>query len=263
MLDLHVHLIGHLDRPANKESIRKYLNQARVKGLQEIGFADHDMYWEELNLPLIREVAREYPDLKVRAGLEVDYRPQEEGKIKSLLEQFDFDFVIGSVHEIDGWAFDTPGQEFRHRQFPSDDLYKAYFELITQAAASQLFTTIGHLDLIKIYGIRPHSDVLELADKALQAIAANGLAVEINTNGRYKPVREFYPDKRLVGEVKRRGIPLTLGSDAHQPEAVGRDLEEALKWLREEDVISITGFEQRLKVYYPILKDKQLQRMNP
>ena len=100
MIDMHIHLTGHEDRPATAENIREFLDQARRVGLREIGFADHDYYYKDLDLPLIRKVADDYPDLKVSVGLEVDYRPEDESKIKALLEQFTFDFVIGSVHEI-------------------------------------------------------------------------------------------------------------------------------------------------------------------
>jgi len=93
MLDMHVHLLGHNDREANRENIRAFLDKASRCGLKEIGFADHDYYWDQMNFPLIREVAADYPGLAVRIGLEAEYRPHEEGRIKHLLGQFPFDFV--------------------------------------------------------------------------------------------------------------------------------------------------------------------------
>jgi len=252
MLDLHVHLTGHKDRLANAENIREFLNQARSKGLKEIGFADHDYYFEDLNLPLIREIAEDYPELKVRIGLEVDYRPEEEGKIKELLARFPFDYVIGSVHEMNGWIFDIPGQEGAHRDRDADKMYQEYFSWIEMAAVSGLFTTIGHLDLIKIFGVRPQTDVLKLADAALTRVQENGLVLELNTAGRYKPVKEFYPEVTLIEEIKRRGIPMTLGSDAHQAEFVGRDLDEAAQLLKSLGITQLIGFDQRRKVYYPL-----------
>ncbi|AFM42662.1 histidinol phosphate phosphatase HisJ family [Desulfosporosinus acidiphilus SJ4] len=252
MLDLHVHLLGHNDREANQENIRAFLKEASRKGLKEIGFADHDYYWDQMNFPLIREVAREFPGLEVRIGLEAEYRPNEEDRIKNLLSQYPFDFVIGSVHEIGGWAFDYPEEEPMHRQKEADRLYRDYFDLVTRAAQSGLFTTIGHFDLIKIFGIRPTSDILILADEALTAAAEQGLALEVNTNGRYKPVREFYPERRLMEEIKRRGIDFTLGSDAHSAEIVGRDLDEAILILRQIGVRNVTGFRGFAKVNYTL-----------
>lgn len=252
MLDLHVHLIGERDRPATADNIRAYLDQAGRQGLIEIGFSDHDLYWEDLRLDLFREVAASYPGLQVRVGLEVDYRPQDEGKIRALLHSFPFDYAIGSVHEIGGWCFDMPGEETVHREKDADTLYQEYFSLVAQAARSRLFTTIGHFDLIKIFGIRPQTDVLGLADEALTAVKENGCALEINTNGRYKPIGEFYPEQKLVQEIIRRGIALTLGSDAHRPEVVGRDLAEAVQDLRLAGVKEIVGFKGWEQEYYSI-----------
>lgn len=252
MLDYHVHLTGHQDRPANVESIRQYLDQAQKIGLKDLGFADHDYYLEDLNFPLIQEIARDYPQLKVRIGLEVDYRPEDEEKIKAFLGQFPFDFVIGSVHEIKGWLFDYPEQEAAHRDRDPDRMYEEYFSWVEMAAASGLFTTMGHLDLIKLFGVRPRKDIVELADAALTRIAENGLVMELNTAGRYKPVGEYYPEVKLLEEAKRRGIPMTLGSDAHQPAHVGRDFEIATCLLKDCGISSLTGFNQREKISVPL-----------
>lgn len=252
MLDLHVHLLGHNDREANRENIQAYLDEATRRGLKEIGFADHDYYWEQMNFPLILEVAKDYPQLTVRIGLEAEYRPHEEGRIKGLIDQFPFDFVIGSVHEFDGWTFDIPEEEHRHRQKDADEFYARYFEVVTLAAKSGLFTTIGHFDLIKIFGARPKKDVLILADEALTMVAEQGLVLEVNTNGRYKPVQEFYPERRLMEEIHRRGIEFTLGSDAHCAENVGRDLKEARQLLRQIGVQRVVGFSKFDKVSYSL-----------
>ncbi|HVJ48169.1 histidinol-phosphatase HisJ family protein [Desulfitobacterium sp.] len=252
MLDLHTHLIGHQDRPANRENIQDYLEAARRAGLQEIGFSDHDMYLEDLNLPLIREVAEEYPDLKVRVGLEVDYRAEDEAKIQTLLQTFPFDYVIGSVHEIKNWLFDYPDQAPKHREVDPDQLYLEYFSLVEKAARSQLFTTIGHFDLIKIFGVRPRTDVRELAANALQAIVENGLVAELNTAGRYKPVGEFYPERKLIQEMVNRGIEFTLGSDAHEAQYVGRDLSEATHLLQACGVKRLIRFEQKKRLTLPL-----------
>ncbi|WP_407307398.1 histidinol-phosphatase [Desulfosporosinus sp. SB140] len=252
MLDLHIHLLGHNDREANRENIRAFLDEASRRGLKEIGFADHDYYWEQMNFPLICEVAQEYPNLAVRIGLEAEYRPNEEDRIRNLLDQYPFDYVIGSVHEIAGWVFDIPEEEPKHHQKDADDLYREYFSVVTQAAKSGLFTTIGHFDLIKVFGVRPTSEVTTLADEALTTVAEHGLVLEVNTNGRYKPIQEFYPEKCLMEEIKRRGIDFTLGSDAHCAGAVGRDIDEASELLRQIGVRSVIGFRNLDKLSYTL-----------
>lgn len=242
MLDLHVHLLGHLDRKATEENILSYLDQAKEIRISQIGFADHDYYWNELDLTLIREVSREYSGLQVRIGLELEYREGQEAEIRRLIESYPFDYVIGSVHEIEGWAFDFISEEARHYAQDSDNLYKKYFKLIEKAACSGLFSIIGHFDLIKIFGVRPQTDVRSLATNALEAVKDNGLVLELNTNGRYKPVREFYPETKIIERAKRMEIPFCLGSDAHEAGNVGRDIWEACGLLKSLGLKELTGF---------------------
>lgn len=251
ILDLHTHLTGHQDRPASRENIQDYLEAARRAGLEEIGFADHDRYFDDLNLPLIGEVAQAYPDVKVRLGLEVSYRAGDEEKIRALLERFPLDYAIGSIHDIKGWLFDYPDQAPKHQEMDPDRLYLTYFALVEQAARSHLFTTVGHFDLIKIFGVRPRTDVRELAKSALQAIVEEDLVVEINTAGRYKPVGEFYPEAKLIREMVNRGLEFTLGSDAHEASLVGRDLREAAQFLQSCGVKRLISFEQKMRILHP------------
>lgn len=244
MLDLHVHLLGHQDRKATKENIISFLAEAQKKKIKQIGFADHDMYWDELNLDLIRETASEYPELQVRVGLEVDYREEDEKKIAARIASYPFDYVIGSVHQIGGWFFDFPEEEINHLRQESDMLYAQYFAHVEKAAASGLFHTIGHFDLIKLFKIRPQTDVRILAARALEAVKDQRLMIEINTNGRYKPVGEFYPEFKLIELMHRMEIPFTLGSDAHESKAVGRDIGEACDLLRSVGIRHVHGFKQ-------------------
>lgn len=253
MLDLHVHLLGHMDRLATRENIRDYLEQARIRKIRQIGFADHDQYWDQLDLPLIREVALEYPDLQVRVGLEVEYNVEQEQSISKMIKSFEFDYIIGSVHEIGGWGFDYPSEEEVHYQQDSDELYSRYFSLVEKAACSGFFSIIGHFDLIKIFKVRPNTDVRILAARSLEAIRDNGLVVEINTNGRYKPVNEFYPEIKLIEEMKKMEIPFTLGSDAHEAGMVGRDIWEASKLLKSLDVRDLKGFKNKQQELFYLL----------
>lgn len=251
MLDLHVHLIGHQDRKATKENIRLFLDEARRKKLRRIGFADHDMYWADLKFDLIREAAGEYPDLEVRIGLEVDYNEKDEDKIRQLIQAYPFDYLIGSVHQIGDWSFDFPEEERNHYRYEADNLYREYFSLVRKAALSGLFQVIGHFDLIKIFNIRPQTDVGILAAPALKAVKEAGLSLEINTNGRYKPVHEFYPETKLIIACYEMGIPLTLGSDAHEPRVVGRDLPEVCALLESIGIKQVFGYTSGKKESFP------------
>lgn len=252
MIDLHVHLLGHRDREATAEHIRSFLEQARRQKLKVIGFADHDMYWDSLDFDLIRATAAEFPDITVKVGLEVDYREEAEQGIRERLRAYPFDYVIGSVHQIGGWFFDFPDEELNHRQKDADTVYREYFRLVEKAAVSGMFHIIGHLDIIKIFNLRSVTDVSTLARPALDAIKRNGLAVEINTNGRYKPVNEFYPQAALIELARDLGIDFTFGSDAHEAKVVGRDIPEAAALLKSHGIQEVVAFSAGAKVRFAL-----------
>ncbi|MDR1961668.1 MAG: histidinol-phosphatase [Gracilibacteraceae bacterium] len=232
LIDTHVHLLGHRDRPATAANIRLFLAEAARRGLGLIGFSDHEEYLADMRPDLIRAVAREYPELRVLVGVEMEFRPGEEERIRAALGRYDFDFSIGSVHELAGRALDLTPAEAGALGLAPDELYRRYFDCVAQAAASGFFTVLGHIDLVKIFGVRSEAPVEELAAPALDAAASSGVAIELNTNGSAKPVGEWYPSPPLLAAAARRGIPMTTGSDAHEAGRVGREIREASAALR-------------------------------
>jgi histidinol-phosphatase (PHP family) len=109
-------------------------------------------------------------------------------------------------------------------------VWSAYFERLTQAAASGLFDIIGHADLPKKFGIVPDQDLTPLFEKFLDAVRARNVAVELNTAGLRKECREIYPSAQLCREMRERGVAITFGSDAHAAAEVGAQWSEALTW---------------------------------
>ena len=43
--------------------------------------------------------------------------------------------------------------------------------------------------------------------------------MELNTSGMYKVVAEMNPFRDMLREMRRRSIPVVIGSDAHEPSA--------------------------------------------
>lgn len=244
-VDYHVHALGHLEYTHSQNHLRDIFQAAEKAGLQEIGLADHDEYADHFQLSVIRKTAADFPALQVRQGVEVDYRPERETEIRRLLSSFPYDYAIGSVHSVDEWPFDHPDYRDGYHRWDVDELYKAYYEAVAQAAQSGLFDIIGHLDLIKVFGFRPVRNRISLAQPALESIRDNGLCVEINSNGWYKPVQEVYPEETLIAVCIDMGIPLTTGSDAHSPQHVGRDLNRIEDLLCRLGAGTLTVFQKR------------------
>ncbi|MBF7083264.1 histidinol-phosphatase HisJ family protein [Desulfallas sp. Bu1-1] len=243
--DYHIHTArcGH----AGGE-MHEYVEKALELGLREIGFADHiPMYWLEENerdpslamsperLPeYVAEVERlrsYYRGITIKLGIEVDFIPGYEDEARRVLDAYPFDYVLGSVHYIDGWGFDNPAYIEEYKNHDIDELYRKYFKLVQQAARSGLFNVMAHPDLIKKFGYRPKGDLRELYAETAWVFAESGVCIEINTAGLRAPVEEIYPGLILLQECRKRGVPVTTGSDAHVPDQVGYRFDRALSLL--------------------------------
>ncbi len=191
---------------------------------------------------LVREAGAR--GLPVRLGIEADYFPGAEGAIRAVVAQAPFDYVIGSVHWIGSWGFDLLGVEGLWDGRDVEQMYREYFALLGQAARSGLFDIMAHPDLIKVLGHRPSAalDLDALYAEAAEAFVAGGVAVEVSTAGLRKPVGELYPDPAFLRACQRRGVPLSLASDAHQPEDVGLDFGQAVALARDCGYREVTTF---------------------
>ncbi|RDV84292.1 histidinol-phosphatase [Ammonifex thiophilus] len=258
LVDYHVHTArcGHA-----VGEVGEYLRQAEKVGLKELGFADHlPLYFlppEErdpgLAMPQAQlgDYVREITGLKgksvveVKLGIEADYVPGWEEELRKLLSAHPFDYVLGSIHFLDGWGFDNPAEIEGYRGKDLDLLYEQYFSLLQRLASSQLFDVVAHPDLIKKFGFLPSRDLKPLYQETVKIIAAADLAVEVNTAGLRHPVKEIYPAAEFLFLCRRYRVPVTLGSDAHRPEDVGRDFDRALELLREAGYCEVAVFTAR------------------
>lgn len=193
---------------------------------------------------LLRDTAHDMP---VRLGIEADYFPGAEDAIRRVLSLAPFDYVVGSVHWIGPWGFDLLGVDRLWAGHDVDTAYRDYFALLGQAARSGLFDIMAHPDLIKVMGHRPSPalDLDGLYQATADAFAAGGVAVEVSTAGLRKPVGELYPALTLLRACHARGVPLSLGSDAHTPDDVGRDFDLAVELARAAGYREVMAFEGR------------------
>jgi len=201
---------------------------------------------------LLREAA--CVGLPVRLGIEADYFPGREAAVRAVLDRAPFDFVIGSVHWLGAWGFDLLGVPGLWDGRDVDDAYRAYFATLGRAARSGLFDVMAHPDLIKVMGHRPSPalDLEALYEEAAAAFAAGGAAVEVSTAGLRKPVGELYPAPAFLRACRRRGVPLSLASDAHRPEDVGCDLDQAVALARDCGYREVLTFARRERRAVPL-----------
>jgi histidinol-phosphatase (PHP family) len=211
---------------------------AAADGLPELGLADHlvapvlgyGMPPERLAdyVAEVRRAAAGAGGPRVLVGVEVDYTPETWPQMKAALRGHELDYVIGSVHFVDGEPMDVDARGAEERWPRADELFERYYETVAEMAARAAVDVVGHLDLPKKFGRRPTAKLAAAEDAALDAIAAAGSLVEINTAGLRQPAREPYPSLRLLTGARERGIGITFGSDAHRAQDVAAGFAQAL-----------------------------------
>ena len=218
--DYHTHPQGHRVQPYTRELLQPWVDSARARGLSDIAFTDHDRFLAGVDFDVIERLREANPDVKIRAGIELDNDPETSAAGRRWVEEHwdRLDFVLGSVHYLNrpDQMFDTVPEgagQFAGRGV--DDVYADYFRRVGEIAASGLVDCLAHIDLVKIHGHRPSANVRELARDTLKFIKARGLATEFSTAGWRKPVDELYPSDELIRLALELGIPFTTASDAH------------------------------------------------
>ena len=253
-LDYHMHTILSDGHNTHEEMVLSAIE----KGFDEIGFSDHFCIKQPCSWAVgadgiaqleekVTEMKGKFSDrISILFGIEVDYFNDREEEIRECLQKFNFDYVIGSVHFLDDWNYDT--DQSRYGEFSHDFLYEWYFSELQKAAKSGLFDIMGHPDLIKKFRIWPETSKKQLFEETASVFAESSVAFEINTSGKDRPCAEFFPGTELLRAFCKSEVPVTLGSDSHQKEQIGRYFGEARTILKEVGYTDTARFKNRKAV---------------
>ena len=251
--DSHMHTVFSTDSEA---SVKSMLDASVKRGLQSVCITDHlDLDYPEdeelgpdpfqLNLrqyfEMLTQIREEYREkLNVRIGVELGLQPHLGKTYEKLVQEYPFDFVIGSLHLVHGMD-PYYGKVFEGKT--DGEVYReAFCETLCCLDKVSCFDVLGHLDYVVRYGrnkaqeysYREFSDEI---DEILKKVISAGKGLEMNMGG-VKYVLGFanpHPDvltryRELGGEI------VTVGADAHRPEHVAYDFEEA------GDILKSCGF---------------------
>ena len=254
MLDYHMHVENYYPfgrtpdtRPAGTdpmETMRLFAASASTHGVEEIVITEHvyhftqakeivDRPWSDEKcfydmdeyVDLLQSARRE--GLPIKTGIEMDYIEGREPVIERIVQDYPWDFVLGSVHWIGDWGFDLASMADEWDRRSVDRAYRDYFRLLGQAVQTGCFDSMSHPDLIKVMGHMPEGDITDLYEGFAEQVSDQaGLCVEISSAGLRKPVGRLYPEKPLLEACARRGISITTASDAHVVEDIGRDFDQ-------------------------------------
>jgi len=250
LIDYHIHTA----MSDGKGELAEYVKIACDRGFAEIGVSDH-FHPEEPEWSMTYEKLAEYvksvqllkkrTDFPVKLGVEADFVPNLERKIAEVIKMYPFDYVIGSVHFINNWSFDDPQDISGYQKWDIAKLYETYFSLVQQCAKSGFFDIIGHIDYIKTLGYKPKVDVTEVFLNTVEVLKDSEVCVEVNTGGLRMPCREMYPSKAFLKMCFDNEIPITLSSDAHKPQDLGNNFNQALRLIREVGYKKVARFTRR------------------
>jgi histidinol-phosphatase (PHP family) len=262
--DYHIHTT-YSDGKAIPE---EYISSAISAGIHEIGFSEHlNLFVADQYNCIIPEKVSEYishinrikksaSGIIIKTGLEVDFFPGKEEEIYKFIRNLDLDYIIGSVHFLgektveSGTNYVESGPAYYENR-DIDEIFENYFAHVIEAVESGLFDIIAHCDLVRYYNFKPKANPEYLYRRLANKMKIHDVVFEINTNGRNRPFRDFYPDRRFLKIFSGENVPVCVNSDAHIPDRVGQHFEEAYKLLEDAGFKEMAVFTNRERFLVP------------
>ncbi len=274
LTDYHVHLRPDDDpdwpaeRAFTSANAERYRTVAAERGVEELGAAEHvyrfrqaltvwrHPFWRERatdDLDAYAEFVGNGSDLKL--GIEADFVPGREDQLANLLDRYEWDYVVGSIHFLRDEALDVRGEYDIWRSNDPDKVWRRYFETLGEAARSGMFDILAHPDLVKVWGAegpQPSGDLRRYYELAMEGIEESDVAIEVSTAGLRKPAGEIYPARAFLEMCLEAGCPVALSSDAHTTDQLAYRYDDALELLESVDVSELAVFEGRARRMEPI-----------
>jgi histidinol-phosphatase (PHP family) len=286
VLDLHVHVWPHQPGTATPtlEWLERCCVQAAAKGIDQIAITEHSHrftrviesvlpHWERPRHGPVADATMHVLDveggadldayveavlhaqdqgLPVLVGLEVDHLPGATSVMASVLADYPFDVLLGSVHWLDEWLFDaygTPAFAAVWDERDTDSVFAQYVDAVLELVQSGTVDVLAHLDVIKVAGHRaPRLD--EHEDRLIEGISPGDIVIELSSAGLRKPVGATYPSSLLLDRVLEAGFELTTASDAHSIDQIGWGFEGLVADLDARAVRTLTSFRRRQRQLY-------------
>lgn len=263
LADQHVHTSFSFDSQA---PMRDMVESAISKGLTHINFTDHNDFeypeseqfpagcWElnvDSYLYELLKLRNEFEDkITIGFGLEIGMQECAFRKNAVLARSHEFDFIIGSIHLVNGVdTYDPVFFEGRPVSLAVNEYYEAMLRNLRQFTN---YDVLGHMDYIArtIPGGEANynsMDYKNFTDEVINILLENEKGIEINTSALYKKkLSQPNPCLDIVRAYKEKGGEIiTIGSDAHEKEHIAGSFDKA------EEILNACGFK-----YYSVFKDR-------
>jgi histidinol-phosphatase (PHP family) len=189
---------------------------------------------------------------QVLLGVEIGMRPECLHDNQKIVEKYSFDYVIGSIHVVDN--LDVYYEAF-YGSRSKHEVYNQYFDVMAQCLKTyDCIDALGHIDYIARYARYEdpeiyYADFCDHIDAVLTLLAEKQKAIEINTRrlDNKKTIQALLPIYKRFYELGGRWV--TIGSDAHRPEDIGKRLDIANE-IANRCGLTVVYFKQRKMQYY-------------
>lgn len=252
MLDAHI----HIERgDYTLEWISQFVSKAVEMNLEEIWLLEHCYQFEEFvpmydsvcvysdyidkwfhsragvhkledYFTLIKKVRNAQFPVKIKFGLEICFFKEFEDFVVNLTKDKGFDFLLGSVHYVDDFAFDHKAEHWDGVNV--DETYRRYFETAISLAGSGIFDGIAHPDSIKIFGHRPSFSLTDYYESLAKELSKNNMYAEHNSGilRRCPNTATLGMGEEMLNIMRKHNVKINTASDAHCPEDVGDKIAE-------------------------------------
>lgn len=253
MFDTHIHTLFSSDSNLKIEELLSILNENPEKGMiitehmdykypvKGLFVFDCDEYFEEYD---------RYRGENLLLGIELGLREDCQKRSFEIINDKRFDYVLGSVHTIDG--VDIANGHFFER-YDEKELMVIYLNRVSESIdLYKDIDSLGHIDFITRYSGKENSkfiipETIEILNEIVRKLVNNDISVEINTRrihvkNAYDELKQFLELYREVG-----GKCVTIGSDSHNDSAPFSNFEIAKKLVGEVG-LEIVYYKNRQKI---------------
>ncbi len=258
LTDYHLHTNYSID---SKVSIEDRVIWAIENGINEICLTDHvecgyhgnsykphDFTTYKKQIKNLQELHND--KIKIKFGMELGLNQDAKRSAKELVETYDFDFIIGSTHEVNR----VPLYE-SSTYYTGKDKITAFNEYLEEVLANSLlfdeFDVYGHFDYIYRYSNYNdnklhYRDHKELIDAIFKNFVERGKGIEINLSGVRYGHNSFHPNLEILTAFKKQGGEIvTIGSDTHNLQESRPLIIQAQDMMKEAGFDYIATFDKR------------------
>ncbi len=261
MFDFHMHSRVSFDGHDTGEALAR---AALAAGLREICFTDHLDYDPMGQMGVLAFDTDQYnaeyddlhlPGLVIRRGMEFGMTVDNRERFRKDLQRRPFDFVLGSIHFVDGldvyypayWQGKTVPEAERRYLEATLDCVRLHGDFDVLAHLTYIGKTTAHPAPRPV----PYAGHREIIDEILQVLVHKGKGLEVNTSG-VDRCGGLLPTLDIVRRFRELGGQIvTLGSDAHRCDRVGQYSFEVCAMLK--DIFGyVCTFEARQPIFHKL-----------